>query len=445
MDILRKYWLHISGGVLLAVSLLILFVGEGSNGRPLAVDAPTLTSLVVGFTSGVVIALAFVFLRFLFRKFGKIIFYTSPLILVVIGDALNIDLGTFTEPLAAFVGFVAGISAVSYLLFKSKFFNFTPKTVLPNVFGSSRWATRDDLKEWKLLGKREASNGLFLGKVDGAKDDIVYDGDMHALTVAPTRTGKGATAIIPNLLRSNSSILVVDPKGENARRTVHKRIEMGQQVYVVDPWAVSCEKDKYGEGIDQKHIANFNPLAFLDADDPDLSSDAMLLADALVESNEKDPFWSDEAKALIQGFILYVVTDPDEADHKHLGRIVDSDNPKVISAYEKRLDQLETEKLVLEEKAAEKGQPRIDFDKVYRTAQIFLSNPHKVWRLGSLAHKQMVLKLAFKDKPSYVRNEGYRTANLSMPFNMLKAISGGKNEMVPPVGIEPTLPKETGF
>ncbi len=113
---------------------------------------------------------------------------------------------------------------------------------------------------------------------------------------------------------------------------------------------------------------------------------------------------------------------------------MDSDNPKVINAYEKRLEELETEKLLLEEKATEKAQPRLDFDKAYRTACIFLANPHKIWRLGNLAHKQMVLKLAFKDKPSYIRGEGYRTANLSMLFRALAGVCGSNNEMVPPVG-----------
>jgi len=146
---------------------------------------------------------------------------------------------------------------------------------------------------------------------------------MHALTVAPTRTGKGATAIIPNLLRSSSSILVIDPKGENARRTAAKRAAMGQKVFVVDPWGISLEGDQYGPGVDADMLARFNPLAGFKADDPDLGSDAMLLADALVVSSDKDPFWSDEAKALIAGFILYVVTAPEEGGNRTLARVRD--------------------------------------------------------------------------------------------------------------------------
>ena len=45
----------------------------------------------------------------------------------------------------------------------------------------------------------------------------------HLLTVAPTRTGKGTGAIIPNLLDAERSVLCIDPKGENASVTVRRR------------------------------------------------------------------------------------------------------------------------------------------------------------------------------------------------------------------------------
>ncbi len=219
-------------------------------------------------------------------------FVPIPIFLVLLGDFIGHADAWFlvTSPLASAVGLTGGLIIALYIVLKSKI-EYTPKTVLANVFGSSRWATRDELDEWGLLGDREKGNGLFLGLTNDVEaNDIIYDGDMHALTVAPTRRGKGAMAIIPNLLRSNSSILVIGPKGENARRTVSKRLELGQDVYVVDPWGVSCEADKYGEGIEAKHLSGFNPLDFLDADDPDLASDTMLLADALVIPVSRDPF-----------------------------------------------------------------------------------------------------------------------------------------------------------
>ena len=38
----------------------------------------------------------------------------------------------------------------------------------------------------------------------------------HFITLAPTRSGKGAFLIVPNLLRLQAPSIVIDPKGENA-------------------------------------------------------------------------------------------------------------------------------------------------------------------------------------------------------------------------------------
>jgi type IV secretion system protein VirD4 len=43
---------------------------------------------------------------------------------------------------------------------------------------------------------------------------VHWDGDGHLLTLAPTRSGKSVTTIIPNLLRHRGSAVVLDPKGE---------------------------------------------------------------------------------------------------------------------------------------------------------------------------------------------------------------------------------------
>ena len=63
--------------------------------------------------------------------------------------------------------------------------------------------------------------------------------DRHALTVAGSRSGKGAAVIIPNLKRWTDNALVVDPKGEAARETWKERLAMGQAVHVLDPFGVA--------------------------------------------------------------------------------------------------------------------------------------------------------------------------------------------------------------
>jgi hypothetical protein len=45
-----------------------------------------------------------------------------------------------------------------------------------------------------------------------------------------------------------------------------------------------------------------------------------------------------------------------------------------------------------------------------------------------------VLKLAFADRLTYVRNEGFRTPNLALPFKVLADLKSSKSEMARPGG-----------
>ena len=69
--------------------------------------------------------------------------------------------------------------------------------------------------------------------------------------------------------------------------------------------------------------------------------------------------------------------------------------------------------------------PLKSFDETLRTALDFLGNPQKLWVSERLEDKRAVLKLAFADRLAYARNEGFRTANLALPFNVLGGFSSG--------------------
>ncbi|ATG43633.1 type IV secretory system conjugative DNA transfer family protein [Phaeobacter piscinae] len=182
----------------------------------------------------------------------------------------------------------------------------------PTSFGSARWANLDDLNKQKLLG----STGLSLGYVydqQAEQHAMRYHGDRHLLTIAPNRSGKGTTAIIPNLLQYQGSIVVIDPKGENAMITAKQRQAMGHDVLVVDPMGITGMK-----------AARLNPLDWLSIGDIEIGDNAMLLADSIIRSEGgDDPFWNEEAKALLRGVMLHVATDPSEDGQRHLGRVRD--------------------------------------------------------------------------------------------------------------------------
>ena len=120
-----------------------------------------------------------------------------------------------------------------------------------------------------------------------------------------------------------------------------------------------------------------------------------------------------------------------------LDRIMDVQLPSVISAYEARIKNVEDEKIVIREKIANCGRPLKGYDETYRTAMGFLSNPYNLWASEHLSHKRAVLKLAFADKLTYARGEGYRTAKTTLPFKVLGGFLGQDCNMVPRRGLEP--------
>jgi type IV secretion system protein VirD4 len=195
------------------------------------------------------------------------------------------------------VAFVLGFG-IAWMVLRDKL-KKAGKAQKPTTFGSAEWADLEHVQQAGLVGDTGYWMGWF-DAPDGRRHALHYKGDRHLLTVAPTRAGKGVSAIIPNLLTYGGSALVIDPKGENARVTAQERARMGQDVHVVDPWGLTGMKS-----------SRFNPLDWLNADDPDVGENAYMLADAIVVRSGKgeDRFWDDESVALLWGFILYVALD----------------------------------------------------------------------------------------------------------------------------------------
>jgi type IV secretory pathway TraG/TraD family ATPase VirD4 len=143
------------------------------------------------------------------------------------------------------------------------------------------------------------SGDIFLG-LDEHNNEIGVRTDRHALTVAGARSGKGACAIIPNLLRWPHNVLVIDPKGENTAKTWEARQAMGSKVYVLDPF----ENDT----VPAELRASFNPLLGLDPDSLTGSADLEVIADGLVKrSDPKHAQWDDGAVTLLSGIMAYVI------------------------------------------------------------------------------------------------------------------------------------------
>lgn len=217
--------------------------------------------------------------------------------------------------------FIAGAIAAYWALREKIAEALKKEPVKPTTFGSAEWANLEHLQQNKLVGEEGFALGFY--EEEGKRHPLHYAGDRHLLTVAPTRSGKGVSAIIPNLLTYEGSVIVIDPKGENARITAARRGNgdgarkipgMKQTLHVVDPW-----------GITSLPASRFNPMDWLDPQDEDISENAMMLADSIVTPRQGtlEPFWDEEAKALLMGLLLYVAIDEREKDNRTLGRVRD--------------------------------------------------------------------------------------------------------------------------
>jgi type IV secretion system protein VirD4 len=255
------------------------------------------------------------------RQFRKLIFFGVMGLVLLFGLFGPFPIADVVDALACVIIFLTAIAFGIRLGIQKMAGAEKPK---PTSFGSAKWATYDYLQKAGLFTGRGFILGTFGEKPNTAP--LHYAGARHLLTVAPTRSGKGVSSIVPNLLlHHQGSALIVDPKGENALITAQRRGSgtenipgLKQKVILLDPWEIAASQ------LDMP-VGHFNPLDWISADDPDATENAFLLADALILSEGKsdDPFWDEESKALLAGTILYVATAEEEAKSRHLGRVRD--------------------------------------------------------------------------------------------------------------------------
>lgn len=154
------------------------------------------------------------------------------------------------------------------------------------------------MESTKLAAYEYHKGSILLGK-DG-NTLIGSDDDRHLLTVAGSRAGKSSTCLKPNLFNWPSSVLCIDPKGELAQDTAKARHDMGQDVFILDPFG-----EVKGEAAQFRTA--FNPLSEIGMGNPDtIVDDAALLADALIIPDKGgDSHWTNSAKNLLRGLVLY--------------------------------------------------------------------------------------------------------------------------------------------
>ena len=155
----------------------------------------------------------------------------------------------------------------------------------------------------------------------------------HLLTIGARRTGKGAGAIVPNLLTYRGSVIVLDRGGESYRITARARTLMGQSVFAFDPFGIAAEPQDRStfNPCDASHIVHVRQASDeamrRDADDRDsprwsgerhvdarsaferiVQEEAVALSELLVKPRKtREAHWDVEARALLAGLIADVM------------------------------------------------------------------------------------------------------------------------------------------
>lgn len=172
---------------------------------------------------------------------------------------------------------------------------FQPQVAAPkNVHGSARWMNAGDVKAAGLDGER----GVLVGQTSSGAW-LRFNRDGHLVVFAPTGAGKGIGFVQPNLAEYRGSMVVLDPKGENAVRSVARRRALGQNVIVLDPFGkTGMPSDLYNPlgALTYASLANLGPMI-------------EGIADALIPTSEhtREPHWPMGAKRFLS-FLLWFMT-----------------------------------------------------------------------------------------------------------------------------------------
>ena len=224
--------------------------------------------------------------------------------------------------------------------------------------GSASWATAGDIEKsdlgvyatknggnyiYKTEEKQITKNLKYVRKRKQYKDSgvvvginpfthklMLHDGVEHIMLMAPTRSGKGVSTIVPTGLTWKNSIFFFDPKGELWSLTAgFRKNVLGQRVLKFQPLCADGSS------------ARWNPLAEISYRMSEELSDVQAIVGVMVRPNGNqkggDDFWPDSAAALLNGVILHLLY---QHDKENLPLPCPSDIMSFLSSPDKSLEEL---------------------------------------------------------------------------------------------------------
>ncbi|MCA9094959.1 MAG: type IV secretory system conjugative DNA transfer family protein [Planctomycetaceae bacterium] len=150
------------------------------------------------------------------------------------------------------------------------------------------------------------------------RQPLIYNGDAHALTCAPTGSGKFVSVVGPTLATYPGSTITVDLKGEAYTVWSDWRRMLGHRVVLIDP----CRE------LPNAKRDTLNPFDMFDLPGVRPEVECEMLASLLAEGHDfsTDPYWNDTSRGLMSGLIDHIRTlPPAERNPSTLRRMLHDD------------------------------------------------------------------------------------------------------------------------
>ena len=159
--------------------------------------------------------------------------------------------------------------------------------------GSAKWGDAFALNK-RYKAKKDSENKILTQNVKIGLDGRKHRRNLNVLVCGGSGAGKTRFYCKPNLMQANTSLVVLDPKGENLRAVGGLLEKKGYEVRVLD--LINMEKS---------HC--YNPFVYLRDD-----NDVQRLVTNLFKSTtpkgaqSNDPFWDTAAQMLLLALIFYL-------------------------------------------------------------------------------------------------------------------------------------------
>lgn len=203
----------------------------------------------------------------------------------------NYQNNTFAKNVVLFMSLLAPLAFILFLIYQK-----LDELRFSRIHGNTRWATHYDLHKQNLFNGKGILVGEFKRLV--FKNRLIYISMVsHGLVFAPSRSGKGVSQVIPNVLIYPGSMLIIDIKLEIFGATSGFRAKCGQQVFLFSP-------------NDPNGITHcWNPLDFISRHPSRLISDLQLIIEILIPTgaNGETNMWISEARSLALGLLLWLM------------------------------------------------------------------------------------------------------------------------------------------